>query len=47
MAPQILRARLVRRAAEKGREIFDRREISSLSARRETANRHVLGHAPA
>ena len=40
IAPQILRIRPIRRATKKGREIFDRREVSSLGARRE-AQRYV------
>ncbi len=47
IAAKILRPRLVRRAAEKGGEILDRRDLSSLGAGRETEDRHVLDHAPA
>ncbi len=45
VAAQILRLGLIRRAAEKGREIPYRRDVSSLGASRETADRHVLDHA--
>ena len=44
---QILLIRLIRRAAEKSREVPDRRELSSLRAGREAADFHVLEHAPA
>jgi hypothetical protein len=44
-APQVLLIRLVRRAAEKGREVSDRCDVSSLRASRETADLHVLDHA--
>jgi hypothetical protein len=43
--PQILLIRLVRRAAKKGREVSDCRDVSSLRASRETADFHVPGHA--
>jgi len=46
-APEILRRRLIRRAAEKDRESPDCRDVSSLRAGREAADRHVLDHAPA
>ena len=45
--PQILGRRLIRRAAQKRREVPHRREVSSLRARRETADIHVLDHASA
>jgi hypothetical protein len=42
VAPEILAIRLIRRAAEKGREILDRMDIASL----ETTDRHIVDHAP-
>jgi hypothetical protein len=47
VAPQVLGAGLIRRAAEKGREVRHRPEVSSLGGRREAADRHVLDETSA
>ena len=43
--PQVIRLSLLWRAAKKCCEVRHRREVSSLRARRESPDRHVLDHA--
>ncbi len=47
IAPQILRARLVRRAAKENGEVPDGADVGCLGPRRESADRHIFDHAPA
>src|SRR5215475_5062736 len=47
IASQVLRARLVRRAAEEDAEVPDGADVGCLRLLRELADRHVLDHAPA
>jgi hypothetical protein len=47
IAPQVLRTRLIRGAAEEIGEILDGADVCFLRLRRQSAARHILDHAPA